>query len=224
MNSNYTPEAICQCLGLAGFEADPLLNKAKRAMRLLLMPSFHPETCITIADGKVSVVTAQSAIWQQFNPAAPVFRSADRGESQVHINVPSLYTLTNTDEGQITTDCFSQLITAFKEGTNVTQKSGIAIDGMSVDSLLFLDGSIYSRVQHNVAVQSKFTVFVAQAIYAAWSSLQNVKCKNMLSEAAKYVDLELLQTPEPPYKPTVKTLVLGPEEDRAQLIEALKKH
>jgi hypothetical protein len=199
----YTPETICQCLGLVGFEVDPGLSKAGEAMRLLLMPSFHPEVCITIADGRVSVVAARSMIWRQSDPA-PMFAYKD--------------------EGEITAESFSRLIAAFAEVADVTKASGLAIDGMPVDFLLLQRGSPLQRVQHNVGRQSRFATFAAQVVSAAWNSLQNVYCRNALAKAAKYGGLELPLIPEPPRKPTIGTLVLGPEEDRAQLLEALRKH
>lgn len=41
----YTPDAVCRALGLEGFAPAPVASGW--AARLLLLPSFHPEVCVT---------------------------------------------------------------------------------------------------------------------------------------------------------------------------------
>lgn len=199
----YTPTNICQCLGLVGFDVDPQLSKANEAIRLLLKPSFHPEVCVTIVDGRVSVVAARWMIWRQFEPA-PM--------------------LTDRAEGELSEETFARLVAKFNEASTTVQGTGLAIDGMPVDALLFRSGSQVLRVQQNVGLRAPFAAISAQVISEAWNSLESAYCRNALAEAGKYAGLTLPLTPEPPRKPTIETLILGPEGDRIQLMQALKKH
>jgi hypothetical protein len=199
----YTPEAICKSMGIASFERDPCCISAAEAVRLLLKPSFHPEICITFADGKVSVVSARAMIWRQFEPSPMV---------------------TDRAEGTVEADAQAGLLTSMIPLAHPGAVSGIAIDGMPVDLLHFQGGSIVLSVEGNGGRQGDFSAFVALAICTAWECVSNPYCRNALAEAAEYVGKSLPREKESVRKQTIETMVLGPEEDRAQLLEALRKH
>lgn len=205
--AHYTPKTICQCIGLAGFETDPDIALTGEAIRLLLQPSFHPEICITVKNGPqdalVSVVAAQAMVWHQLAPA-PI--------------------LADQDQGQVSMECFTRLSTAVAAAGSSLDGTGVAIDGMPVDALLMRNGELILKIHHNASTSSAFKTFVAHAISAAWSSLQSAPCRNSLAHAAKYAGLDLPLDPEPARKPTVETMVLGSEEDRQELLNALKQH
>jgi hypothetical protein len=62
----YTPDAICRALGLEGFAPAPVA--AGWAARLLLLPSFHPEVCVTAtmtapAEGTLEVRVPAEQVW-----------------------------------------------------------------------------------------------------------------------------------------------------------------
>jgi hypothetical protein len=69
ISANYTSENICRALGLGAFANDWQLAESDQCIRILLVPSFHREVCISMISkgGTVSVfvVTALSQIWLQ---------------------------------------------------------------------------------------------------------------------------------------------------------------
>ncbi|KYF50419.1 hypothetical protein BE04_26595 [Sorangium cellulosum] len=69
LTERYTADAICNAMGLPAF-IDPGLSLP--ALRLLLMPSFDPEVCITLTgaagDERLSVVALTESLWQQAAP------------------------------------------------------------------------------------------------------------------------------------------------------------
>ncbi len=199
----YTAEAICRSLGLPSFEQDPLCTNATDAVRLLLKPSFHPEVCVTLADGNVFVVSARFMIWRQFEPS-PM--------------------LTDRDKGSISKDSFANLIASMVPFKFPGAVPGIVVDGMPIDLLHLSRGSVVLKVGGNASSRGDFSAFVSLAIAAAWESISNAYCRNALAEAAEYVGTKLPRTSEPARKPTIETMVLGPKEDRAQLLEAIRKH
>lgn len=199
----YTPDAICQCMGIPSFAEDPACVNANEALRLLLKPSFHPEVCLTFADGQVSAVCARWMIWRQFEPA-PM--------------------LTDRDVGQVSSDVFARLLAGFSPVATPGAVPGIVIDGMPADILHIQRGAVQARHGGNAGQRGDFSAFVSMAITEAWRAVENIHCRNALAEAAEYVGTKLARIPEPPRKPTIETVVLGPEEDRAQLLEALRKH
>ncbi|MBQ0936142.1 hypothetical protein [Ideonella paludis] len=199
----YTSEAICKCMGLPSFEADPACCNVPEAIRLLLMPSFHPEVCLTFVEGKVSVVCARFQIWRQFEPR------------------PSL---TDRAEGTIPAATFAQLRSSMVPVTRPGAVPGIVIDGMPSDLLHFQQGSVVLWTGGNPGAKGDFSAFVTLALVSAWEHISSSYCRNALAEAAEYVGKRLPREQEPQRKPTVETMVLGLPEDREQLLDALRKH
>jgi hypothetical protein len=95
---------------------------------------------------------------------------------------------------------------------------------MPSELLHFQRGSVELRVGGNAGRQGDFSAFVALAIVAAWERIADPHCRNALAEAAEYVNRRLPREYGPPRKPTLQTMVLGPKEDREQLLEALRRH
>ncbi|MCE4557195.1 hypothetical protein [Pelomonas cellulosilytica] len=200
----YTPDAICKSMGMPSFEEDPDCSCAAEAIRLLLKPSFHPEICITFADGKVSVVCARFMIWHQFEPS-PM--------------------LTDRDRGAVPPAVAASLISSMTPVVHPGAVPGITIDGMPTDLLHFRSGSVALRVGGNAGRKGNFSGFIAQAIATAWEHISNPYCRNSLAQAGEYVNRSLPRDVEPPQrKPTIETRVLGSSEDRAELLAALKQH
>lgn len=199
----YTTDAICQCMGMPSFDGDPACTGAGEAIRLLLKPSFHPELCITFADGLVSVVCARAMIWRKFEPSPMV---------------------TDRAQGVVPASVFATLTSSMVPVAHPGAVPGIVIDGMPVELLHFLRGSVTLKVGGNAGKRGDFSGFVALAITAAWECVSSPYCRNALAAAAEYVGKKLPHEAEPPRKPTIETLVLGPQEDREQLLEALRKH
>jgi hypothetical protein len=190
-------------MGMPSFEEDPACTRAVEAIRLLLKPSFHPEVCLTFADGNVSVVTARSMIWRQFEPS-PM--------------------LTDRDEGTIPSVVFNDLIASMVPVAQAGVVTGIMIDGMPTELLHFQTGAIALRTGGNAGRKGSFSGFIALAIATAWDCISSPYCRNSLAEAAEYIGKSLPRESEPERKPLIETMVLGPQEDRAQLLEALRRH
>lgn len=129
---HYTPETICRCIELPGFETDPDITSSGEAIRLLLQPSFHPEVCITFKNGPresaVSVVAARTMVWHLLNPA-PV--------------------LAEQDQGEISMECFTHLATALAAASGNQGATSIVLDGMPVNALLMRNGELLFKVRHN---------------------------------------------------------------------------
>lgn len=192
-------------MGLPSFEQDPACTNAAEGIRLLLKPSFHPEICLTFTGDHVSVVCAREMIWRQFEPLPmPAFRS----------------------EAALPAGAFEALLTSLAPMSrpNLNAVSGITIDGMPAELLHFRAGTLTLKVGGNGGRKGDFSAFIALAISTAWNCSPNPHCRNSLAEAAEYVGDKLPRQPEPPRKPVVETMVLGPEEDRAQVLEALRRH
>lgn len=198
----YTAEAICKCMGLPSFEDDPSCVGAVEALRLLLKPSFHPEVCLTFVGGKVFVVCARSMIWHQFEPS-PM--------------------LTDRAEGVISAEVFTKLASSMAPISHTGGVPGIVIDGMPSELLHFQQGRVALRVEGNAGGKDDYSAFVALAIVAAWECISSPHCRNALAEVAKYVNKSLPREQGSPRKPTIETMVLGPKEDREQLLEALRR-
>lgn len=199
----YTAEAICKCMGIPSFEADPACTNATEAIRLLLKPSFHPEVCLTFVNGKVSVVCARFMIWRQFEPSPMV---------------------TDRAEGAVPAAAFTELRSSMVPVSRPGAVPGIIIDGMPSELLHFQQGSVVLRVGGNAGGKGDFSAFVTLAIVAAWEHISSSYCRNALAAAAEYVGKSLPREQESPRKPTIETMVLGPKEDREQLLQALRKH
>lgn len=199
----YTSDAICQCMGLPSFDKDPVLVGATEAIRLLFKPSFHPEICITVVDGHVSVVCARWMVWRLFEPS-PM--------------------LTDRSKGTLDSDAFARLLLELKPLPRTTGQYGIIIDGMPTEVLHFRAGELVLRVGGNAGWKGDFSAFIAFAVRAMWDLIGNVHCRNALADAAAYLGEKLPRLEEPARKPTVETVVLGVAEDRAELLRALKHH
>jgi len=78
------------------------------------------------------------------------------------------------------------------------------------------------RAEGNAGWQGDYSAMVGLAVITAWNCVSNVYCRNSLADAADYVGKKLPREAAPLRKPTVETMILGPEEDRAQLLEALR--
>lgn len=200
----YTADAICKSMGLPAFEHDPECTEAAEAVRLLLKPSFHPEICLTFEDGQVSVVCAREMIWRQSEPSPMLtYRAkADLPAGMFEALLDSLVPVVHLDPNAV---------------------AGIMIDGIPIEVLHFRAGSVVLQVGGNGSRRGDFGAFAALAVDIAWQCISSAQCRNSLAEAGEYLGKSLPRQTEPPRKPVVGTVVLGLEEDRAQVLEALRR-
>ena len=206
MNTDfYTADAICKAMGLPAFERDPACTEAVEAVRVLLRPSFHPEICLTFEGSQVSVICAREMIWRQLGPPPMPTHRAKAG---------------------LPVGTFDALLTSLAPVAHrgTTTVPGITIDGMPTELLYFRAGKLVLKVGGNGGRDDDFSAFLALAVVTAWQCISSDQCRNSLAEAAGYLGKSLPRQTELPRKPIVETLVLGSEEDRAQVLEALRRH
>jgi hypothetical protein len=205
MTDDHTAEDFCRSLGLSGFAEDSQLAVPGEVLRLLLRPSFHPGLCITISGkeshAEISVAAARDMHIRQL-AIGPDF--VDR------------------DHGATSAESFADLVASLS-AIHSADKAPIVLDGMPVNVLLRRDGVPELSVRGNPTPDSALCLLAAQAISQAWAGIQGIPCKNALARAGRYVGVDLPSLTEPEQKQATQILVLGPEEDRQQLLQALRQ-
>jgi hypothetical protein len=209
LSSNYTAENICRALGLGGFANDLELAEADQCIRILLVPSFHREVCISVlrkADKVwVSVVAALTQIWLQdwpFPRSTPV-----EHDSSV---------LAGTEFVALSSSMHAAV-------ESKPARRFVMLDGMRAYAVLRADrqGKLY--LDQHVSADARYTSFVAEAITLAHRAIASPGVRNALSDAGSYAGLQIPIESTPPAKDIVRTLVLGREDETAPLLDALRK-
>ncbi|MFZ6709573.1 hypothetical protein [Undibacterium sp. TC9W] len=205
-SDDYTAHHICQAMGMPGFAVDPVLQSAGEALRLLLKPSFDPEICITIiSDGQrveARVVAARWMIWHLFE-MAPM--------------------MTYRDQCELPIACFQEWVKSAIVSGKSADASGIAIDGMSVESILIKNGELVVQTGRDLGEPYFSRKLTGQIIQTVWAALQDVNCKNALALAARYEQVSLPSLPAPAPKMPIQTAIIGTKEDKIELLKAMKK-
>jgi len=209
LSANYTSENICRALGLGGFANDWQLAEADECIRVLLKPSFDREVCISVlrkaGTVSVSVVAAVSQIWRQDWP------------------VPQL-TQVEQEVGIFSELQFTRLSSLLNLAAEPTQASRfVVIDGMQAHTVLRAGREGKLNLNQNVAGDANYGSFVAETIKQAHSVIGSSSIRNALADAGSYVGLRIPLEVVPPAKDVVQTLILGSQEETAQLLEALRK-
>lgn len=206
--TNYTSDNVARALGLGGFANDMQLAQAGQAIRLLLLPAFHVELCLTLvkaADAHtLSIVTAREQIWQQVWPsprATPIHAAGN----------------------PVSRQAFEDLAVSLRQAALAQSQERVILDGMSAHAVLRTDRNLEIQLNENVARNSAYGAFVAAALHLAWHSVADPQVRNAVRDAASYVGLTLPEEPVPQPKPTIRTVVLGPDDVASQILESLKK-
>jgi hypothetical protein len=202
----YTPDAICQAMGLPSFTEDTSHTPERVWLRLVFMPSFHPEVCLTLTgspqEPRVSVVALPSMLWKNASVAVPPgYREATaitlafltEARAQVH----SLLTAAEADV------------------------PGIALDGMSVAVAAIAAGQS-RRLQIHSSSPTACRI-IGPLVQSAWQLLSTPLVRNALSRCAWYLGVILPEDPEPHPAQARQILVLGVEDDRRDLLRALSR-
>ena len=203
----YHLENICRCLGLPGFDSDPALAAADRAVRLLLLPSFDPEVCITISETAgnitVAIIAARSMIWHKLELGYVLTHQNQFGMDD-HLARPLLDDLRTATENH-------------KEG------QFFVIDGMPTHGVFFEKGQKARSFESNLGMPDELSHCTGRMVTMLRDQANVVPCKNALARLGKYLGLDLPEIkPDTDGKATVSTLVLGPAEERAELMQALR--
>lgn len=195
---DYTNDNICTALGIGPFH--PI--GAEPVIRLLLKPSFHPETCITLEPRRLYLAALETLLWHQ--------------ESPRHMQG---YTETiEPAEG-----VFGEMRALFEQAADENggdTKKWITVDGMPVSAVL-VDGK-YHRVFHGNPHDNKQTDFVARMIRFAHTAAETAYLRNRIAWCGWYVGEKFAEEPEA-YRPQVsRMMVLGEAEARAEYFEMLR--
>lgn len=209
LSANYTAENICRALGLGSFANDLQLAAADEAIRVLLVPSFHREVCISLLRQantvRVSVVAARTQIWLQDWP------------------VPQ-----STPVDQESMPCsglaFAELSSSLCAAAESRQSQRyVILDGMRAHTVLRADRQGKYHLDQHVSANPLYTAFIAEAITLAHRTVTGPGIRNALADAGSYVGLRMPTEPTPPTKDLVRTMVLGSPDETGALLDALRQ-
>lgn len=208
--ANYTSENICHAMGMDGFANDSHLAKAEESIRILLMPSFAPEVCITFAKFEavvtVRVETPREQIWRQDWPTPQK-------------------TLTDVATGTSSAVEYDRLLQLFECANNPPLGLRVVIlDGMPSHCIHRKAGERVFDIQKNPSTEGPLGAFIGAVIAAGWEAISDPWVRNALREAGAYVGIQLERQEVPTDKPLVRTMILGDHEDAPAILEALQKY
>ena len=198
----YTPDAICEALGLPSFQES---GEGRRLpwLRLLLLPSFHPELCITFVPGDAETVAEVRSFNGQLWSAVTTPPSQCE---RVSIEADGILQFTETFEHAV--------LEASKENKRV------CLDGMRVHAMLETSEGI-REIEGNVGVRPALGELVRTVAQQIHPRLPRGFCRNALAQAAGYADLQLSLdlTPNPPS--ATRIMVLGDPEGTEEVMRGL---
>ena len=197
-HEQYTPNAICQSLGMGGFDEPGLSSPT---LRVLLKPSFSPEVCITLsgADPILSVVAATEMICRQLHPCA-------MATYRERTSIPA------TIATQMVAD-FRAVLTANR---NEEGRMACIADGMPCVLMLATEAGT-DRVECH-AFLSVEEAFISSLIRVAWESCHNAGVRNTLADCGRYVGLKLAREIVTPMPKLFRIAVVGTMDAKADLL------
>lgn len=200
----YTPDTICRSMDLSGF-IEPTWRLP--ALRLLLMPSFDPEVCITVTGpaeaSHLSVVALAEMLWLQPVPCALA---------------------TWHERPAISTTDFAQCLDGFTAAFSASNCPGdrlVCLDGMPVACCAVSTSGVQQFADH--PYRPAVAAFVRGLICLAWKSCAAAGVRNALAACARYVGKELPCDPQPPKPEVIRLLILGTSEERADYFQLLRE-
>lgn len=208
--AEYTPDTVCNAMGLPAFRDEASLNGMGPSMRLLLEPSFHPEVCITMKRAEstsvVEVRALGSSLWQ-WNAPAPL---------------PTAF----TEQFAVGSDKMEAFAAAFLQVADSMQQEGIGkwttLDGMPAAVVLRSSGHL-RELEGNVSGHAVFGQFVATVLEWVHGNLPGGVCRNAVVAAGAYVDLHLPVEPMPAQSAVVRVVMLGDEEGKREVVDRLNR-
>ena len=206
----YTPDAICQALGLTALIEPECAESNSLVMRLLLKPSFHPEICITISRGlevtDLTVLAASSQFW-------PLVRD---GRMSVSLNT---YQETERLGLPILDEFVPDFLSVFEKVSAIER--WVYVDGMGVNAVLSSGQRIVQFGAH--ASIPALSRFISRVISVSWRSCKAPHVRNGLADAARYVGTNYAKEVIPQAPTKTRLLILGTPDDRTELLELLRR-
>ncbi|MFO0848197.1 MAG: hypothetical protein U0871_06540 [Gemmataceae bacterium] len=198
----YTADVICRSMGLGAFE--PI---GQPAIRILLLPSFHPEVCITLSEadaparGRLSVVALTQMCWRQEVPR----RLPDVREE---VSLPAAWI------GEVTA--------AFEAArtSRVEQERRVCVDGMGVECCRLAADGVERFADH--VYRPAVAAFIGRLVWEARVACRVPGVRNALADCGWYLGASYPHESDPHQSPARRVLVLGTPDDRADYLELLK--
>lgn len=202
LTSEYTADRICNAMGLPAFVDRGL---PLPVLRLLLMPSFEPEVCITLTgpaeNACLSVAALTESLWQQ---PAPCRLSAWNERIEVPASaVAEIYAN------------FAVALAADREATGRM----VTLDGMPVEGCRLTSAGVERIACH--PYRPEVSAFVSKLIRLAWESCSGAGVRNGLAACAGYVGANFPMEALPLPEQRSRVLILGTPDNRAELLEQL---
>ncbi len=200
----YTPDAICQAMGFPEFVDGSCRISPHSWLRVLLMPSFHPEVCVTLAEAgaapELSVVALASRYWAE-GPAGVLAGDREAVPSSPELLASATRAL--------------DVLLAGSAG------EGGAIDGMSV-AIASMRNDVRAQVQvHSSSLAAR--AGLGPFLEVVWHGLSGARVRNAVSRCARYLDVSLPEDSEPEQPPVTRILVMGDPGERHELLRALAR-
>lgn len=209
---DYTPDAICGTLGIGAFDEPFSQGRPNKFFRLLLCPSFAPELSITLAEllpvrgqgraakkAVLSIAASRTQIWQM---AAPGLVTVDRAEYEIDA-------LTRQD-----------VELKFRAALAMPTKSVVIADGMPTHAI-WRGFASSILVSDNPARGSAFGQFVAEILNIAFSVSEDMRSRNAVAVAGRYVGLDLPFEEGATSKQSAQLTVIGVPDEQNELLAAI---
>jgi len=204
---DYTPDAICQAMNLAGFIEPSWTQADQPTLRVVLKPAFHPELCITVAPtadaAKLSVVALAEQLWAQ---QGVVYLSSDREETQVSGNN------------------FEKVIGLFQKAHDSLEpdRRYAFCDGMLSDACL-VSRAATLRLSVHVSAHQANAALIARLIDLAWHNCKRPRVRNAMAQAASYMEIKYPLQESASESPATRLAIMGAPEDRRDYLDMLKR-
>jgi hypothetical protein len=196
----YNPDSICWAFGVGRLDPGPVSDGW--VLRLLLMPSFHAEVCVTLrapahARGSAEVLVPAERVW----PTVPIpqfmSRAAAELDAELAVSLPAQIPAQRPDSGR-----------------------AITIDGMPFAAVLRLPGGART-IEGVVPGTGEESDWICQLLVTLHARIEDVRCKRGLAQAGIYAGLALA-CPEPEdAPPPIRIGVLGSADEREDLVRAM---
>lgn len=193
-----TEYAICAAMGVGTFAAvDAILT-----IRLLLMPSFDPEVCVTVTPSRIEVVALGSMFKRE--PATG--------------GLPKL-----TESAAISNEQYDAAVAFFSHAVaeHAVKAKMMTLDGMLVSAFYKSDEGRASFAGHpDGPLEAAFVVYMLEI---AHSSMSGAPLKNSIARCGRYLDRLFAVETEPELQQMTNILIVGTPEERAAYFEQLPK-
>lgn len=161
---DYTPERMCNALGVGAFAESWRRGLPARRLRLLLAPSFNREVCITLSEDEggqltVEVAAARQQFWQN---------GFDVG--------------TDIERSQINSESFDRFEAMLRDNLPVGRRRGITIDGIPT-YLAYRSLQAQIELKVNPSPDEPFGALVSEVCALAARLSETGPIQNALSSA-----------------------------------------